>query len=92
MAKHRTRVGLHGRNEVYFPEQDYELIRRARIETLKMLSFVDPSVPQRLRQQDPNIEFIVRLYDDRIRPGSRPSPAEFVNKMVPLINRLRPYT
>ncbi|MCL7453429.1 MAG: N-acetylmuramoyl-L-alanine amidase, partial [Anaerolineae bacterium] len=91
MAKHRTRVGLHARNQVTFPDHDYELVRRARIETLKMLSFIDPSVFQRLRQQDPNIEFIVRLYDERITPDSRPSPAEFVNKMVPIINQLRPY-
>ncbi|MFN2291470.1 MAG: N-acetylmuramoyl-L-alanine amidase [Anaerolineae bacterium] len=91
MAKHRTRVGLHARNEVYFPDQDYELVRRARIETMKMLSFVDPSAYKRIRQENPNIEFIVRLYDERIQPDSRPSSAEFVNKLVPTINQLRPY-
>ena len=91
MAEHRTRVGLGARNDVLFPGYDYELIRRAHIETLKMMSFTDISVFERLRQKNPDLEFIVRLYDDRIRQDSRPSPASFVSKMVPVINRLKPY-
>ncbi len=91
MAKHRTRIGLHARNSMVFPEHDYELVRRARIETLKMLSIVEPSVYARLRQEHPDIEFIVRLYDDRLNRDSRPSPAHFVTRMVPIINRLKPY-
>jgi N-acetyl-anhydromuramyl-L-alanine amidase AmpD len=91
MAVHRVRVGLHARNDVRFPEPDYDLVRRARIETLKTMSFTEPSVYQRLRQDQPGLEFIVRLYDDRIRRDSRPSPAEFVARMVPLIQRLKPY-
>jgi N-acetyl-anhydromuramyl-L-alanine amidase AmpD len=92
MAKHRTRVGLHARNTVHFPEADYALVREARIETLKMMSHTDVTVFQRLRQENPGIEFIVRLYDDRLRNDSRPSPAAFATKMVPLINSLQPYT
>jgi hypothetical protein len=90
LTKHRTRVGLHARNTVIFPEHDYELIRQSRIETLKMLSIVDPSVYARLRQEHPDIEFIVRLYDDRLNRDSRPSPAQFVARMVPIVNRLKP--
>ena len=91
MALHRTRVGLHARNDVRFPEHDYEMIRRARIETLKMMSFTDVSVFERLRRENPDIEFIVRLYDDRFNRDSRPSPSQFLNRMGPIINRLRPY-
>jgi N-acetyl-anhydromuramyl-L-alanine amidase AmpD len=91
MAKHRTRVGLHARNTAVFPEHDYELIRRSRIETVKMLSIVDPPVYARLRHEQPNIQFIVRLYDDRLNRDSRPSPALFVARMVPVVNRLKPY-
>ncbi len=91
MATHRTRVGLHARNSVFFTEPDYVLVRRARIETIKMMSLTDVSVYERLRKENPGIEFIVRLYDDRIRRDSRPSPADFVAKMVPIINSLRPY-
>ena len=89
MAKHRTRVGLHGRNSIRFTELDYELVRRARIETLKMLSLTDVSVYERLRRENPHLEFIVRLYDDRLHKGSRPSPDQFVAKMVPIIRQLR---
>ncbi len=91
MAEHRTRVGLHARNDVYFPVHDYELVRRVRAETLKMMSFTAVSVYERLRQENPDLEFIVRLYDDRIRQDSRPSPAQFVARMVPLIDQLKPY-
>jgi N-acetyl-anhydromuramyl-L-alanine amidase AmpD len=92
MAKHRTRVGLHARNTVLFPEHDYELIRRSRIETLKTLSIAELSVYARLRQEHPDIEFIVRLHDDRLNRDSRPSPAQFVARMVPIVNLLKPYT
>jgi len=91
MALHRTRIGLHARNDVRFPAHDYELVRRARIETMKMMSFTDVTVFARLRQENPQMEFIVRLYDDRIRQNSQPSAAQFVARMVPLINRLKPY-
>jgi hypothetical protein len=91
MAEHRTRVGLHARNDRLFTEADYELIRRARIETLKIMSSTDTPVYVRLRKENPDLELIVRLYDDRIRRDSRPSPADFVTKMVPIIERTRPY-
>ena len=91
MTFHRTKVGLHARNAVQFTEADYELIRRARIETLKTLSLTDVSVYRRLRQENPQLEFIVRLYDDRLRRDSRPSPAAFLARMVPIIEQLRPY-
>ncbi len=92
MAKHRTRVGLHARNTVQFPDHDYALIREARIETLKTMSHTDVSVYEKLHQQNPELQFIVRLYDDRLRHDQRPSPAQFVARMVPIINGLKPYT
>jgi N-acetyl-anhydromuramyl-L-alanine amidase AmpD len=91
MPKHRTRVGLHGRNDTLFTRQDYELVKRARIETLKMMSQTDPSVFARLRKENPQIEFIVRLYDDRFNPNSRPTPAQFAARMTPIMRNLRPY-
>ncbi len=91
MAKHRIRVGLNARNSVQLTQHDLELVRRARIETMKMMSLTNPSVYQRLRQVNPDLEFIVRLYDDRLHHNSRPTPADFVAKMVPLIEQLKPY-
>ncbi len=91
MAKHRTRVGLHARNDVFFTEHDYALIRQARIETLKTMSQTDVSVYQRLRRENPDLEFIVRLYDPDLNGSQRPGPAQFVAKMSPIIDRLKPY-
>ncbi|MGD8398814.1 MAG: hypothetical protein PVG11_08145, partial [Anaerolineae bacterium] len=92
MAKHRTLVGLHARNDVRFTEPDYQLVRWSRIELVKMMSFTEPAVFSRLRRENPDIEFIVRLYDSRTRANSRSSPADFVARMVPIIARLQPYT
>jgi N-acetyl-anhydromuramyl-L-alanine amidase AmpD len=55
------------------------------------MSFTKASVYERLRQENPDLEFIVRLYDDRIRRDSRPSPNHFVAKMNPIIRQLKPY-
>ena len=40
-----VRIGLHGRNAVSFDELDFQLIREARIETLKMMSRDRESMP-----------------------------------------------
>lgn len=86
------RIGLHARNDTAFTETDYQVIRTARIETLKIMDFTQLTVLERLRQENPGIEFIVRLYDDRISGShTRPSPAEFVARFAPRINELRPY-
>ncbi len=91
MPRHRTRVGLHGRNDRLFTRQDYELVRRAKVETIKMLSITDVSVFERLRRENPHLEFIVRLYDDRFNRNSRPTPAQFAARMIPVMRNLRPY-
>ena len=91
MPKHRTRVGLHGRNDRFFTGRDYELVQRARIETLKMMSQTNASVFEKLRKENPQVEFIVRLYDDRINKNSRPSASQFAARMIPIMRSLRPY-
>ena len=91
MPKHTTRVGLHARNDRLFTRPDYELVQRARIETLKMMSLTDPGVFARLRRENPHVEFIVRLWDDRFNKNSRPTPAQFAARMVPIMRNLRPY-
>jgi hypothetical protein len=87
-----VRIGLHGRNDAQFEEADYQLIREANIETLKMMSLTDPTVFARIKEENPNIEFIVRLYDDRIGENSaHPTPQEFADRMIPLMRNLQPY-
>lgn len=85
-----VRVGLHARNDTTFADGDYLLIQQARIETLKILSSTATSVFQRLRQGNPNLEFIVRLCDPRITT-SHPTAQEFAAAAIPRINELRPF-
>ena len=91
MATHITRVGVNARNDVRFTDGDYRLLRAARIETLKMMSHTDLSVYKRLRSDFPSLELIVRLFDDRVRNRSRPDPGSFVDRMLPVIQSLKPY-
>ena len=85
------RVGLDGRNDAAFQEGDYQLIRAAKIETLKMMSLTDPAVFARIQKENPGVEFIVRLYDDRMNANGHPTPKEFADKMIPVMRGLQPY-
>lgn len=90
-ASRTVRVGLHGRNAETFEELDYQVIQQANIETLKMMSFTRPEVFARLKAENPNLEFVVRLYDPRINADGHPTPAEFVAHVGPLMAGLQPY-
>jgi hypothetical protein len=91
MAVRTCRVGLHGRNYESFDDVDYRIVREARIETLKMMSQTHPDVFKRLKDENPDIEFIVRLWDDRMGVGHHPAPEQFVERMLPIMERLRPF-
>jgi N-acetyl-anhydromuramyl-L-alanine amidase AmpD len=91
MAVRTCRVGLHGRNQEFYAEVDYGIIRDARIETLKMMSQTRSEVFQRIQHENPSIEFIVRLWDDRMGVGRHPSPEQFAERMIPIMERLRPF-
>ncbi|UCC89574.1 MAG: N-acetylmuramoyl-L-alanine amidase [Anaerolineales bacterium] len=91
MAVRTCRVGLHGRNQEFFEEMDYRIIREARIETLKMMSQTRPEIFQRIKNENPGIEFIVRLWDDRMGVGRHPTPEQFVERMAPIVEQLRPF-
>jgi N-acetyl-anhydromuramyl-L-alanine amidase AmpD len=91
MADRTCRIGLHGRNDEFFEEADYQVIREAHIETLKMMSLTHPAVFKRIRNEHPNLEFIVRLHDDRMGRGHHPTAQQFAERMAPLIKSLQPY-
>ena len=84
------RIGVHGRNDTSFAEDDFRVIADSRIEAIKMMSQTDPAVYARIKDVNPNIEIITRLYDDRIGHG-HPTPAEFAEKMIPVMQALQPY-
>lgn len=91
MAFRTCRVGLHGRNQENFEEVDYRVIREARIETLKMMSQTRPEVFERIKNENPDVEFIVRLWDDRMGVGHHPTPEQFVERMTPIMRQQRPF-
>ena len=85
-------VGIHGRNDFWqgqFTEMDYQVIRLAKIEMVKLMEYTRLNVLQRLRAENPSIQFIVRLYEQGQNPGS---PAQFVQKHANAIESFRPYT
>lgn len=90
-VSNRVRIGLHGRNDAEFTETDFRIIREAKIETLKTMSQTKVEVYQRLRAEFPYLEFIVRLYDERIGVRRHPAPADFVAKFVPVMKALQPF-
>lgn len=91
MEARTCRVGVHGRNEMTWPDADYRLIREAKIETVKMMSFTDIGVFERLKAENPDIEVIVRLYSLRMSIGEHPSAGDFASEMIPLMTGLRPF-
>lgn len=91
MAVRTCRVGLHGRNHELFEEVDYQVVREARIETLKMMSQTRPDVFERLMEENSDIELIVRLWDDRMGVDHHPTPEQFVERTVPIMQGLRSF-
>jgi len=89
-ATRSVRIGLHARNDFTFAEGDYLVIKEAGIETFKILSFTGNQFFERVRQENPGLEFIVRLHDSRIG-ASHPTPESFVAAAIPRINELRPF-
>ena len=90
-AAGRCLVGLCGRNEPEFRPADHALIESAKIEMLKMMSFAPPEVFRVLKEANPDIDFVVRLYDGRFGVGRRPTPGEFAEGMNPLVESLQSY-
>lgn len=88
----QCRVGVHGRNDYQYHGRDFDLIREAKIEAIKMMSFNPPDIFHRLRDVNSALDFVVRLYDDRINVGYHPTPAEFADKFIPIMRQLQPYT
>jgi hypothetical protein len=91
MTNQRTcRVGVHGRNNEDFKDLDFQVIRESKAEVVKMMSHSKPSVFEEIKKIDANIEIITRLHDDRIH-YDHPSAAEFAEKMIPVMAKLKPY-
>ncbi|MCZ7569695.1 MAG: discoidin domain-containing protein [Ardenticatenaceae bacterium] len=86
VTRNRPLVGLHARNDAVFTPVDYEIVRQARVESMKTLSFLSDEVYAALRGMNPQMEFIVRLYTHMPR-GSVVPPQQFADEFQPLIER-----
>jgi hypothetical protein len=101
MATRSARVGVHGRNDYWqckFEKSDYQLIQKARIEHVKMMISDQAANPEvlknavgvytRLREINPDMDFVVRLSDAEVKDGRHPTPQAFANRFIPIMNKL----
>ena len=101
MATRSARVGVHGRNDYWFckfEESDYQLIREARIEHVKMMISDQAASPEvlknavrvykRLKEINPDVDFVVRLFDAEVKDSRHPTPQVFANRFTPIMNGL----
>ena len=86
-----SKIGVNGRNDSRFEEADFQVIREAKLESIKMMSLTSVEVFQRLKAENPNLEIITRLHHPSFNTGGHPSPEEFVNALAPVIGQLQPY-
>jgi len=85
-------VGVHGRNDHEYHGQDYDLVREAKIESVKMMSFNPVHVFHQLRDVTPDLDLVVRLYDGRMGAGgNHPTPAQFADTFIPIMRDFQPY-
>jgi hypothetical protein len=91
MVTRTCHVGVHGRNQERWADLDYQVVREANLEAVKMMSLSVPDVFERLKRENPDLEIITRLYDDRISAGGHPTAQEFAEKMMPIMRALQPY-
>jgi len=67
------------------------LVKSAKIECLKMMSFTVLEDFDRLAEESPGMGFVVRLYDGRFGKGHHPTPAEFAGTFIPIMEELGTY-
>jgi len=78
-------VGIHARNDYHLAQADLDMIRIARLEAIKFLSFTDPIEAFRVRGINPDIFIVVRLYSGELDSGKMQTPIDFVEERSPEI-------
>jgi hypothetical protein len=89
----RSLIGLHGRSDGELHGPDYEVVRLARLEAVKLTTHATPATLDRLRQIKPDLFIMMRpLVDFRQGQGVRAvSPQDFVKWTVDDLERLLSY-
>jgi hypothetical protein len=101
MATRSARVGIHGRNDYWqckFEGSDYNLVKEAGIEHVKMMISDQAANPEvlknavgvykRLREINPDMDFVGRLFDAEVKEGRHPSPQAFADRFIPIMKKL----
>jgi len=89
----RALIGLHGRSDGELQGPDYEVVRAARLEAVKVTTHATHTSVDQLRQINPNMFIMLRPYVDfRQGKGVRVvSPDDFVHWTVDDLDRLLSY-
>lgn len=89
----RSLIGLHGRSDGELQQPDFEVVRLARLEAIKLTSHATPTTLDQLRTINPDIFVILRpMVDFRQGLGGRAvSPQDFVKWTVDDLDRLISY-
>lgn len=89
----RALIGLHGRSDGELQPPDYEVVRAAKLEALKLTTHATPATLDKLRQINPNMFIMLRPYVDfRQSQGARVvTPEDFVRWTVDDLDRLLSY-
>jgi len=89
----RSLIGLHGRSDGELKAPDYDVVRAARLEAVKLTSHATPATLVKLRQINPDMFVIMRpMVDFRAHLGGRAvSPQDFVTWTVDDLDRLISY-
>jgi hypothetical protein len=101
MATRSARVGIHGRNDYWqckFEGSDYNLVKEAGIEHVKMMISDQAANPEvlknavgvykRLREINPDMDFVGRLFDAEVKEGRHPSSQAFADRFIPIMKKL----
>ncbi len=91
MSTRTCRVGIHGRNNESWGDLDFQILREARVETVKAMSQTRPQHFERMKRENEDIEIITRLHGEGFGVGSHPSPQAFAGQMIPVMAHLRDY-
>jgi hypothetical protein len=90
----RSLIGLHGRSDGELAAPDYEVVRSAKLEAVKLTSHATPATVERLRQINPNVFILIRPLVDFNQAGGGTrsvSPRNFFDWTADDLDRLLSY-
>jgi hypothetical protein len=90
----RSLIGLHGRSDGELAGPDYDVVRTAHLEAVKLTTHATPATVERLRLINPNIFILIRPMVDFSQAGGgarRVSPQNFFDWTADDLDRLLAY-